>query len=496
MPSSRPEPDPPTARSTRPVGALDRYFEITARGSSVSREIRGGLATFFAMSYIVVLNPLIVGTAPDSTGATLGVTAVASATALVAGVMTILMGVVGKYPFAIATGLGLNAFLASVVAPQMTWADAMGLIVIEGVIITILVLTGLRTAVFNAVPGQLKTAISVGIGLYIALIGFVDAGFVRRIPDDAGTTTPLQLGIDGNLAGWPVFVFAIGVLITAALVSRRVKGAILLGILSTTVLAVIVEALTSTGPSTGADGSSNPRGWGLVVPTLPDKLVDVPDLGLLGQFNLLGSFDRIGLVAVLLLVFTLMLVDFFDTMGTVVGLGAEADLLDNKGNLPGIGRVFFIDSISAIAGGAGSTSSNTTFIESAAGIGEGARTGLANVVTGTLFLLAMFFTPLISIVPFEAASPALVIIGFLMLTQVRGIDFSDYGVAIPAFLTMVVMPFSYSISAGIGIGFVSYAVLRTVQGRAREIHPLMWVVAALFVIYFTIEPIQGLLGLS
>ena len=495
MQSSRPEPDPPTQRSTRPVGALDRYFEISERGSSVSREIRGGLATFFAMSYIVVLNPLIVGTATDSTGATLGVAAVASATALVAGVMTILMGVVGKYPFAIATGLGLNAFLASAVAPEMTWADAMGLIVIEGVIISILVLTGLRTAVFNAVPGQLKTAISVGIGLYIALIGFVDAGFVRRVPDEAGTTTPLQLGIDGNLAGWPVFVFFAGVLFTAALVARRVKGAILLGILSSTVLAVIVEALTATGPSTGADGATNPRGWGLVVPTLPDKLVELPDLGLLGQFNLLGSLDRIGLVAVLLLVFTLLLVDFFDTMGTVVGLGAEADLLDNSGNLPGIGRVFFIDSLAAVAGGAGSTSSNTTFIESAAGIGEGARTGLANVVTGVLFLLAMFFTPLISIVPFEAASPALVVIGFLMLTQVRGIDFSDYGVAIPAFLTMVVMPFSYSISAGIGVGFISYAVLRAVQGRAREVHPLMWVVAALFVVYFTIEPIQELLGL-
>ncbi|GAA2352153.1 NCS2 family permease [Saccharopolyspora halophila] len=492
MQSSRPEPDPPAQRSTRPVGALDRYFEVSARGSTYSREIRGGLATFFAMSYIVVLNPLIVGTAGDANGATLGVAAVASVTALVAGVMTILMGVVGKYPFAIATGLGLNAFLASTVAPEMTWADAMGLIVIEGVIISILVLTGLRTAVFNAVPGQLKTAIGVGIGLYIALIGFVDAGFVSRIPDAAGTTTPLQLGVDGSLFGWPVLVFAIGVLLTAALVARRVKGAILLGILSTTVLAIIVEALTGTGEG----GESNPGGWSLVVPTLPDQLVELPNLGLLGQFNLLGSFDRIGLVAVLLLVFTLMLVDFFDTMGTVVGLGAEGDLLDDKGNLPGIGRVFFIDSLAAVAGGAGSTSSNTTFIESAAGIGEGARTGLANVVTGVLFLLAMFFTPLISIVPFEAASPALVVIGFLMLTQVRSIDFSDYGVAIPAFLTMVVMPFTYSISAGIGVGFIAYVVLRVVQARPREIHPLMWVVAVLFVVYFAIEPIQKAFGVS
>lgn len=487
-------PESPTQRSTQPVGALDRYFEITARGSTIAREVRGGLATFFAMSYIVVLNPLIVGTAADETGATLGVAPVASATALVAGVMTILMGLIGRYPFAIAAGLGLNAFLASAVATQMSWADAMGLIVIEGVIIAVLVLTGLRTAVFNAVPGQLKTAISVGIGLFIALIGLVDSGFIRRMPDEAGTTTPVQLGINGNLAGWPVFVFAIGLLITAALVARRVKGAILLGIVSTTVLAVIVEALTHTGPSTGDDGSSNPRGWSLVVPALPEKVLDVPDLGLLGQFSLLGSLENVGLVAVLLLVFTLLLVDFFDTMGTVVGLGAEGDLLDRDGKLPGIGRVFFIDSLAAIGGGAASTSSNTTYIESAAGIGEGARTGLASVVTGVLFLLAMFFTPLISTVPFEAASPALVIIGFLMLTQIRGIDFSDYGLAIPAFLTIVVMPFSYSISAGIGVGFISYVVIRCVQKRAREIHPLMWVVSALFVVYFCVEPLKEALG--
>ncbi|RRO20547.1 NCS2 family permease [Saccharopolyspora rhizosphaerae] len=488
----RTTPSPP--RSTRPVGALDRYFEITARGSTLSREVRGGVATFFAMSYIVVLNPLIVGTAKDATGTTLGVAPVASATALVAGVMTILMGVVGRYPFALAAGLGLNAFLASAVATQMTWADAMGLIVLEGLIITILVLTGLRTAVFNAVPPQLKTAISVGIGLFIAMIGFVDAGFIRRVPDEAGTTTPVQLGIDGNLAGWPVFVFAIGLLLTAALVARRVKGAILLGIISTTVLAIIVEALTHTGPSTGDDGSSNPRGWSLVVPALPEKVLGVPDLGLVGQFNLLGSLENVGIVAVLLLVFTLLLVDFFDTMGTVVGLGAEADLLDRSGKLSGIGRVFFIDSLAAVSGGAASTSSNTTYIESAAGIGEGARTGLASVVTGVLFLLAMFFTPLISTVPFEAASPALVVIGFLMLTQIRGIDFSDYGLAIPAFLTIVVMPFSYSISAGIGVGFITYVFIRSVQKRTREIHPLMWVVSALFVLYFCVEPLKELLG--
>jgi AGZA family xanthine/uracil permease-like MFS transporter len=478
----------------RPASGLDRYFEISERGSTYAREIRGGVVTFFTMAYIVVLNPLIVGTAPDQTGATLGVPRVAAVTALVAGVMTILMGVIGRYPFALATGLGLNAFVASSLAVEMTWADAMGLIVLEGVIITILVLTGFRTAVFNAIPAQLKTATSVGIGLFIALIGFVDAGFVRRVPDEAGTTVPVELGSGGNLHSWPVVVFAVGVILLAVLMTRQVKGAILIGIAVTTVFAIALEAIVGAGPSVGDDGSVNPGGWSLVVPSLPDQLVGVPDLGLLGQFSLLGSVERIGAVAVVLFVFTLMLADFFDTMGTVVAVGSEAGLLDRDGQLPGIGRVFFVDSIAAVAGGVASTSSNTTYIESAAGVGEGARTGLASVVTGVLFLLAMLFTPLVSVVPLEAAGAALVVVGFLMITQIRSIDFSDFGVAIPAFLTMVVMPFTYSITNGIGAGFVSYVLIRTCQGRAREIHPLMWVVMVLFLVYFAIKPIEALFG--
>ncbi|RCW43207.1 AGZA family xanthine/uracil permease-like MFS transporter [Halopolyspora algeriensis] len=484
------EPGDTEHASRRPSGRLDRYFEITARGSTLSRELRGGLVTFFTMAYIVVLNPLIVGTAADATGATLGISQVAAATALVAGVMTVLMGIIGKYPFALATGLGLNAFLATTVAPEMTWADAMGLIVLEGIIILIVVLTGFRTAVFNAVPTQLKTATGVGIGLFIALIGFVDAGFVQRVPDAAGTTVPVQLGNTGQLFGWPSLVFAIGVLLVAVLVTRRVKGAILLGIAATTVLAVLIEAFGNLGQVSG----DNPGGWSLVVPEVPTDFIGLPNLSLVGNFSLLGSFEQVSAVAAVLFVFTLMLADFFDTMGTVVGVGNEAGLLDKQGRLPGIGRVFFVDSLAAIAGGAASTSSNTTYVESAAGVGEGARTGLASVVTGVLFLLAMFLTPLVSVVPFEAASPAMVVVGFLMLTQVRSIDFSDFGIAIPAFLTMVLMPFTYSITNGIGAGFVSYVVIRACQGRAREIHPLMWGVSVLFVLYFAIGPLETLLG--
>ncbi len=479
-----------TTRTTAKTGRIDRYFQISGRGSTVEREIRGGLATFFTMAYIVVLNPLIIGTAPDMDGQVLGIPQVAAVTALVAGVMTILMGVIGKYPFAIAAGLGLNAFVAFALASQMTWADAMGLVVLEGIIITVLVLTGFRTAVFHAIPAGLKTAISVGIGLFIALIGFVDAGFVRRT---GVGPVPVELGVGGTLLGWPTLVFAVGLLATAVMVARKMKGAILIGILGTTVIAIIVEAIADVGPSFDAAGNPVPTGWQLNVPTLPDQVVSTPDLGLLGNFSLFGSFEQVGVVAALLFVFTLMLADFFDTMGTVVGVGAEAGLLDKDRNLPGIDRVLLVDSVAAVAGGAASTSSNTTYIESAAGVGEGARTGLASVVTGALFLLAMLFTPLVTVIPYEAAAPALVVVGFLMFLQVRSIDLGDYAIAIPAFLTIIVMPFTYSIANGIGAGFVSYAVIMLAQGRARSVHPLLWFVAALFVVYFAIGPIETLL---
>ncbi|MCW2613475.1 MAG: family permease [Frankiales bacterium] len=479
-----------TTADTRPTNRLDRYFSISARGSSVRQEVRGGAATFFTMAYIVVLNPLIIGTVPDVDGRVLGIPQVAAVTALVAAVLTILMGVVGRYPFALATGLGLNAFVTFSVASQMSWADAMGLVVLEGLVILLLVLVGLRKAVFHAIPMELKTAISVGIGLFIALIGLVDAGFVRRT--DAGPV-PVQLGSAGELDGWPTVVFVIGLVLTAVLVARRTRGAILLGIVATTVLAIAVEAVFDVGPSFVSPDEVNPGGWQLNVPTLPDDVFDVPDLSLLGDFSLFGGFARVGVVAAVLLVFTLMLADFFDTMGTIVGVGAEADLLDEDGTLPGADRVLLVDSFAAVAGGAASASSATTYIESAAGVGDGARTGLASVVTGVLFLGALLVTPLVTIVPFEAASPALVIVGFLLLTQIRNIDFDDYAVGIPAFLTIVLMPFTYSITNGIGAGFVSYAVLKVAQGKGREVSPLLYVVAALFLVYFGIGPIEDAL---
>ena len=496
-----------TRSAPKPSGSsqgsgLERFFRITERGSTVGREVRGGFVTFFTMAYIVGLNPLIIGTVADHDGRFLGggsapdLSKVAAATALVAGVMTILLGAVANYPLALATGLGLNAFVAFSIASKMTWADAMGLIVIEGLVILVLVLTGLRKAIFDAVPMPLKTSISVGIGLFIAFIGLVDAGIVRRNPDAANTPVPVGFGVSGELAGWPTLVFVVGLLTIVVLLVRHVRGAILIGIVGATVLAVVIEAIANIGPSFIAPGKTNPHGWGLNVPKLPDKVVDSPDFGLLGHFSLLGSFKAVGVVTAVLFAFTLMLADFFDTLGTMTAIGAEAGLLEEDGSPPNAQRILVVDSIAAAAGGVASVSSNTSYIESAAGVGEGARTGLASIVTGVLFLLATFFAPLVQVVPYEAATPALVVVGFLMMVQVKAIPWDDWELAIPAFLTIVLMPFSYSITNGIGAGFVTYVLIKVCKGKASAVHPLLWVVSALFVLYFAINPVQQLLGVD
>ena len=496
-------PSPATSQKAAPArGVLDSFFQITQRGSTLAREVRGGFATFFTMAYIVVLNPLIIGTQADSTGGFLGggghpnLAMVAAATALVAGVMTLLMGIVANFPLALATGLGLNAFVTFGIAklPGMTWADAMGLIVLEGLIITVLVLTGFRTAVFHAIPAPLKTAISVGIGLFITFIGLIDSGVVRK---PSGSPVPVELGVGGFLAGWPTLVFVIGLLAIIVMMVKQVKGAILIGIIGTTVLAIVVESIAKIGGQFDTTGKLvNPTGWGLNVPKIPSQVVDIPDFGLLGHFSLLGSFGKIGAVSAILLVFTLLLADFFDTMGTMVAIGAEAGLLDKEGNPPNAQKILIVDSLAAVAGGAGSVSSNTAYIESAAGVGEGARTGLASVVTGVLFLAATFLAPLVAVVPYEAATPALVVVGFLMMQQVRGIDWDDLEIAIPAFLTIVLMPFTYSITAGIGAGFVVYVLLKVVRGKASVVHPLMWLIAALFILYFALDPVRNVLGVG
>ena len=466
---------------------LDRYFEISGRGSTVGREIRGGLTTFFTMAYIIVLNPIILTGVADVTGAKLPFAAVASTTALVAGVMTILMGVVGKFPLALAAGLGINAQVAALAQFQLPWPQIMGLVVLEGVLVTLLVITGFRTAVFEAIPHQLKIAISVGIGLFLTFIGLKDAGFTQAHESGA----PVLMGQFGELKGWPVLVFSIGVLLMAVLYVKKVRGSILIAIVSMTVVAIIIEKIAHVGPFIGADGKiANPTGWQLNVPALPERVVDTPDLSIIGQVDLFGAF-KMSAIGAILIIFTLMLADFFDTMGTTVAVASEADLLKGE-TVENLDRILFVDSISAVAGGAASVSSNTTYIESTSGVADGARTGMASVVTGVMFLIAMFFAPLVNIVPSEAAAPALIVVGALMIMQVKELSLTDFSEVVPIFLTIALMPFTYSITNGIGAGMISWVVLHVVTGKRKQIHWLMWVVAGLFVIYFAIDPFRQL----
>jgi adenine/guanine/hypoxanthine permease len=455
----------PPRPSTSGQNEVDRYFHITERGSTVRTELIAGVATFLTMSYILFVNPSIIAGLKDHTGVALDFGQVLTVTALVAGFITLLMGVYANYPFALAAGLGLNAFVAFtlVAGPaHLTWPEAMGVIVAEGLAITVLVLTGFRQAVLNAIPMDLKRAIGIGIGLFIAFIGLVNAGVVIK-------GTPV-VTIAPNFRTWPLLIFGVGLVVTSALVARRIKGALLLGIIFTTAFATIVNEAKHLKIFT--DGSAKiPHTW------------PGPNFHLLGHF----SFDFwtvLGTGSAIAVVLSVMLSDFFDTMGTVIGIAGEAGLLDRDGRLPGIERVLIVDSLAAAAGGAASASSNTTYIESAAGVSEGGRTGLTSVVVGVLFLASLFIAPLAGMVPAVATAPVLVIVGYFMMTIVKDINWSDPGIGIPALLTIVVMPFTYSITNGVGAGFVSYVVVAMLRGRAREVHWLMYVVAAIFGWYF------------
>jgi AGZA family xanthine/uracil permease-like MFS transporter len=444
---------------------LDRYFHISERGSTVRTEVIAGLATFLTMSYIIFLNPAIIGGLPDHQGTALTFVQVASVTALVAGLITLAMGLYANYPFALAAGLGLNAFVAFglVKGVGLSWPDAMGVIVLEGLVITLLVLTRFREAVLNAIPMDLKRSIGIGIGLFIAFIGLVNAGLVVT-----GSGTPVTMVSRFNT--WPLLIFAIGLVVTSALVARKMRGALLIGILFTTVLATIVNEAKHLTVFT--DGSAKiPHTW------------PGPTFHLIGHFSF-HFWTVLGTGSAIAVVLSVMLSDFFDTMGTVIGIAGEAKLLDEKGRLPGINRVLLVDSLAAVAGGAASASSNTTYIESAAGVSEGGRTGLTSVVVGVLFLACIFIAPIVGIVPKVATAPVLVIVGFFMMTMVKDINWSDASIGIPALLTIGLMPFTYSITNGVGAGFISYVVIKLLQGKWKDVSWLMFVVAAIFGWYF------------
>ncbi|MEV4316298.1 NCS2 family permease [Actinocrispum sp. NPDC049592] len=457
-----------------------RFFDIKARNSTVGREVRGGVTTFVAMAYIVLLNPLILSASADITGARLDPGQVTTATALAAAVMTILMGLIGNAPLALAAGLGVNGIVAFQMAPAMTWPQAFGLVVLEGFCIVLMAVSGIRERIMNAIPMPLKTAITVGIGLYIALVGLVSAGFVTRVPDAANSPVPVRLGVDGHLSGWPIVVFCLGLLLMIVLVARKVPGALLISIGVMTVLSIVLHDGLHVG------------GWGRTDPALPDHVLGAPDLGLFGHIDLFGGFASAGPVAATVFLFTLVLSGFFDAMGTITSVSAEAGLMKD-GKVPGMGRILFVDGAGAIAGGLTGSAPNTVFLESAAGVGEGARTGLASVVTGALFAVTMLFTPLTEVVPAQAAAPALVVIGGLMMAQCRGIPWQDSDYTIPVFLTVAVIPFTYSITNGVGAGLISFVAIKICTGRWREAGWLLTVLAGLFAVYFGITGVEALL---
>jgi AGZA family xanthine/uracil permease-like MFS transporter len=487
-------PEKPSRMGSTP---LDRYFHITERGSSVRTELIAGAATWLTMAYIIFVNPSILGSLPDhlgnfvSGGKPFEAAKVAAVTSLVAGILCLLMGAYANYPFAMAAGLGLNAFVTFTLVASfgLTWPQAMGVIVWEGLMITVLVLTKFREAVLNAIPMDLKRAIGVGIGAFIAFIGLVNAGVV--IHPEAGT--PI-VTLNPDLRSLHILVFVIGLALTMALVARRVKGALLGSIVLTTIVASIINV-----------GFAHSKLYPKGIASVPAKWVSSPNLSIVGDFSL--NLKGIAIGTAIALVVSVMLSDFFDTMGTVVGIAGQGGLLDSKGQLPGINRVLLVDSLGAAAGGVASASSNTTYIESAAGVSEGGRTGLTAVVVGVLFLLTLFLSSLAGTIPTEATAGVLVIVGYFMITIVKDINFSDPAIGIPALLVILVQPLTFSITNGVGMGFIAYTVIRLLQGDGlkdtlyflqtamkggwRELgqhqwklHPLMLLVSGVFGWYF------------
>jgi adenine/guanine/hypoxanthine permease len=467
---------------------LERRFRFAANGTTLARDTMGGVTTFIVMSYIIFVNPQILSFSgiPDLQEIGLPFEQVLAATCLVAGVMTILMGLYTNRAYALAPGLGLNAVVAfSLVAGEgLSFPAAMGLIVVEGIAVTILVLTGMREKIMDAIPLDLKKAIAIGIGLFIAFIGLVNSGIVVK------GTPAVDLA---RLTTWPAFVTFFGLALTIVLRARGVRGDLLIGIVVTTILATIINEAAGNDAGFTAGAS-----W-------PSDVYETPDLALLGNFNF-DAFTELAFISAVVWAFSLFLADFFDTMGTLVGVGKPAGYLDENGRMEDIRKPLLVDSLAAVAGGAASTSSATTYIESASGVAVGGRTGWVAVVCGALFFPFMFFAPIIGMVPPQATAPALILVGYMMMTalteaeedaegrqdglKLAGIDFTDLGIGLAAALTIMFMPFTFSITDGIGIGFLAFVTVRAAQGRAREVHPFMWIASVAFLLYFLVPFLQ------
>src|SRR4051794_8016577 len=474
-------------------GFLERRFRFTAHGTTLARDTMAGVTTFIVMSYIIFLNPIILTSVKPKVGAALPFEGVVTATCVVAAVMTIAMGLYTNKAYALAPGLGINAIVAFQLVGQngLTFASAMGLIVLEGIVVTVLVLTGLREQIMRAIPLELKKAIAIGIGLFIAFIGLYDSGLIVQ-----GQGTPVTLG---HWTTWPIFVALFGLVLTVALRARRFKGDLLVGIIGTTIVATIINHFTDHA-AFGTSTATFP-GWG--------HLASWGNWSTFGNFDF-HAFSKLGVVSAIVWVFALFLSDFFDTMGTLVGVGKPAGYLNAEGHMDDIRRPLLVDSLAAIGGGVASTSSATTYIESGAGVAPGGRTGRVAGAAGAMFIPFMLFAPLIGMVPSQATAAALIIVGYVMISQLTesedeaemeeglttsrtklaGIDFHDLAIGLPAALIIMVMPFSYSITNGIGIGFIAYCLIRATQGRTKDVHPLMWAVSAAFTLYFFVPLLQ------
>ena len=429
--------------------AIDRYFKLSERHTSVGRELRGAVATFLTMSYILFVNPEILSGVPG-----IPTHSLTACTALAAGVCCLLMGFYANLPLATASGMGLNAFVAFTIAPKLgSWQAAMGLIVLDGAIMLLLVLAGLREAIMDAIPRDLRLATGAGIGLFIAFIGLVNAKLVLLNIDAA----PLK---PGTLHDPTAAIAFIGLLLIAILLTLRVPAALILGIAVCTAIA-----------------------WFKGMTHFPESF-QKPEFAAAFHADVRGALHW----KFVPLLFAVLMVDFFDTLGTATAIGEQAGLIDSKGRVINIRQVLIVDSLAASIGGMFGASSVTAYIESAAGVAEGARTGLHSVFVGLFFLIAVLVAPFAGVVPPAATAPALILVGFLMMTQIARIDFSKLDTAIPAFITILTIPLTYSIASGIGYGFITYTAIKLLTGRWSDLKPLMVITAIVFAIYFVYVP--------
>jgi adenine/guanine/hypoxanthine permease len=482
------------AATFRGEGILERYFGFAARGTTFARDTMAGATTFVVMSYIIFVNPIILTGATPKFGPSLAFPAVLTSTCLVAGVMSILMGLTTNYAYAIAPGMGLNAVVAYglVASGKASFPEAMGLVVLEGAAMVVLAVSGLRELIFRAIPLELKKAIAIGIGLFIAFIGLYNSGIIASLPPSAGQPVTL-----GNFTTWPIFVTIFGLVFTFALRAIRFRGDLIVGIIGTTVVATVINSLVSHHRAFGTETATWP-GW--------HHLYASPNFSLVGNISLHSfSTTQLGVIASLVWVFSLFLSDFFDFSGTAIGVGKQAGYVDANGNIPRFKKALIVDGLAASAGGFASASSATTFIESGSGVAAGGRTGWVAIVAGLLFFPFMFISPLIGMVPAQATAAALVVVGWLMVStltemegeaegktasKIAGIDFHDLAIGLSAALAIMIMPFTYSITNGIGFGFITYTVICAARREWKRIHPFMWVVTAAFVLYFLVPLLQ------